>query len=298
MATEIESAGENEAPPEAHEAELTPSEREELVTKKATCPFLGSAIATGELPVRNVPGNPLASVQDVIALGNAGGGDLGKVLGFFASGNHGKMRGPAGNLDTPVPPGLFSLDLPGSQGSHAGHSGILQGDPTQLDSGRFSESDFQRLVDMSHDGFIKRSEIGRFIAQNLKRDSNIKLLPLAKWAKEAVDLSKAVFRRFGKRDQGDSVDAEIQRSLASIAGGNHLLGSAGEFGLLLAFLHNSPRTRHEKEPAFSMAEITAMFKDKELPEGWQTWKKTARDWVNHTLKLASSAAVELVKLKL
>jgi len=119
----------DETTPEAREVDLSPSERAELVTKKATCPFLGSAIATQQLPVRNHPQNPLASVQDVIDLGNTGGGDLGKVLGFFASGNHGRMRsGPAGTLlDTQVPAGLFSLDLPGSQGSHAGHSGILQG---------------------------------------------------------------------------------------------------------------------------------------------------------------------------
>src|SRR5215208_8079813 len=112
MATKIESVGKSEAPPEAREAELTQLERDELVTKKATCPFLGSAIATQVLPVHNQAGNPLASVQDVRRLGNTGGGHLGVALCFFARGNHGKMRGPNGNLDTPVPPGLFSLDLP------------------------------------------------------------------------------------------------------------------------------------------------------------------------------------------
>ena len=301
MDNKTESAGASAAPPEARVVELEPAERDKLVTKKATCPFLGSAIATGQLPVRNEPGNPLASIQDVIDLGNTGGGDLGKVLGFFASGNHGKMRGPTGNLDTPVPqgpPGLFSLDLPGSHGSHAGHSGILQGDPTQLDSGRFSEDDFKRLADRSHDGFIKRSDIARFIAGNFVRDPNAKSLPVAKWAKEAFDLSKALSRRLGRK-RDDNTDAEIRQSFASILGGNHLFGSAGEFGLLLAFLHNSPRTRREDDdPAFSMAEITGMFKDKQFPEGWETWEKTARDWVGHTSRLAASAVLELTRMKI
>lgn len=283
-------------PPETREVQLGVLERDELVTKKATCPFLGSAIATQRLPVRNEAGNPLASIQDVVMLGNKGGGDLGMVLGFFAKGNHGKMRGPTGELDTPVPSGLFSLDLPGSQGSHAGHSGILQDDPNQLDSGRFSNANFERLVDRSQ--FIKRSDIARFIAENITLDPNSESLPLKKWAKEVADLSTLAFKRLGDRNQDNSMENEIQQSIASIAGGNHLMASAGEFGLLLAFLHNSPRTRHDdNDPAFSITDITAMFKDKKFPEGWEEWEKTSRDWVLHTFKLACGAVAELVKMR-
>ena len=43
--------------------------------------------------------------------------------------DHALMRGDDGKLSKKVPNGLFSLELPGSQGSHPGHSGILQGDP-------------------------------------------------------------------------------------------------------------------------------------------------------------------------
>jgi hypothetical protein len=282
-----------ETPPEAREVELTPLERDDLVTKKVTCPFLGSAITTQELPVRNSLVIPLASVQDVVDLGNAGGGNLGEVLQRFARGNHSKMPGS----DTLVPPGLFSLDLPGSQGSHPGHSGILQGDPKQLDSGRFSPADLDRLEAMSHDGFIKRSDIAHFIVENINRDPNSRLFPIAKWIEDAVHLSTAVFQRLGQNAQGNTVDVQILQSITSIAGSNHLVGSAGEFGLLLAFLHNSPRTRHENEdPAFSMAEISAMFKDKEFPADWKTWKKTARDWVLHTSKLAGSAVLDLIRM--
>jgi hypothetical protein len=283
-----------EAAPELREVELTPAERDELVTKKVTCPFLGSAVATRQLTVRNEPANPLASVQEVIDLGNSGGGDLGRVLGFFARGNHGKMHGPSGKLDTPVPPGFFSLDLPGSQGSHPGHSGILQGDPTQLDSGRFSGDDLRRLEDMSHDGFIKRSDIALFIAENLRRDPRSRLFPLALWVREAVDLTRDVLLNLA-HPAADRTEGEIQ-TLARLAGSNNLVGSAGEFGLLLAFLHNSPRTRHDGgDPAFSMAEISAMFRDKKLPDDFQTWRKTARDWIVHTVELAGGAAATLTK---
>ena len=96
--------------------------------------------------MRNDPSKPLASIDDVRKLGNTGGGDLGEVLKVFAQGNHAFMPGPTGQMNVPVPNGQFSPDFPGSQGSHPGHSGILQGDPKQLNSGRFSEADFDRLT--------------------------------------------------------------------------------------------------------------------------------------------------------
>src|SRR5262245_37283673 len=105
--------------------ELSGDERALVVEKKATCPFIGSAIAQGKLAVRNDAQDPLASIEDVRKLGNTGGGDLGDVLARFASGNHALMRGNSGKLDKRVPSGLFSLEFPGSQGSHPGHSGIL-----------------------------------------------------------------------------------------------------------------------------------------------------------------------------
>ena len=69
------------------------------------------------------------------------------------------MRGASGKLDAPAPVNLFSLELPGSQGSHPGHSCILHGDPETPDSGRFSQTDFDRLLNHAQDGAIKRSEV-------------------------------------------------------------------------------------------------------------------------------------------
>ena len=106
---------------------LTDQVSDQMVRKKVTCPFLGSAVHQKFLAVRGDADNPLASIEDVRRLGNSGGGDLGDLLVMFASGNHAFMRGDDGKLSEKVPNGLFSLELPGSQGSHPGHSGILQG---------------------------------------------------------------------------------------------------------------------------------------------------------------------------
>jgi len=87
--------------------ELNGDERALLAEKKATCPFIGSAVAQGDLAVRFDAEDPLASIEDVRRLGNSGGGDLGDLLVLFASGNHAFMRGDSGKLDNPVPSGLF-----------------------------------------------------------------------------------------------------------------------------------------------------------------------------------------------
>src|SRR5262249_27018608 len=130
--------------------------RAAIVEKKATCPFVGTAVALKKLLVLGSD-RPLAPIEgqgSVAELGDLGGGALGrKVLTSSPGGNHHFMlpsganaSDPAAKLDTAVPPNTFSLDFPGSQGSHPGHSGILQDDakgaPTKLDSGGFSHAAF------------------------------------------------------------------------------------------------------------------------------------------------------------
>ena len=73
-------------------AELSVDEKDLLVEKKATCPFIGSAVAQGKLAVRNSAKNPLARIEDVRKLGNTSRGDLGDLLVVFATGNHAFMR--------------------------------------------------------------------------------------------------------------------------------------------------------------------------------------------------------------
>lgn len=285
---------------------LSDNERASLVEKKVTCPFVGSLVAQGDLAVRNEAGNPLASIEDIRTLGNSGGGDLGDLLVFFAEGNHAFMRGAGGKLDAPAPANLFSLELPGSQGSHPGHSGMLQGDPAALDSGRFSQPDFDRLLSHAKDGVIKRSDVGRFIAENLVRDPKSKVADLNTAELLAGDVlnlvgaagSALVNKVFGSAKGGGANHRDVEEKLTKIGGENNLVGSAGEFGLLFAFVANKPGAKKvQGEPTVDVDDLKTMFISKRLPNGWETWKKSRLDWVTNTTGLLLSAAKEYRKLK-
>src|SRR5215510_5066969 len=284
---------------------LNDSEKALIVEKKATCPFIGSAVAQGDLAVRNEARNPLASIEDVRILGNSGGGDLGDLLAIFAAGNHALMRGSSRKLDAVAPTNLFSLEFPASQGSHPGHSGILQGDPETVDSGRFSQSDFDRLLSRANDGVIKRSDLGRFIAGNLIRDPRSKVADLNTAELLAADVahlvetagSALVSKLFGS-DKGGTTHRDVEEKLTKLTGENNLVGSCGEFGLLFAFVANKPGARKVKgEPTVDVADLKTMFVDKRLPQGWESWKKSRVDWVTNTTGLLVSAAKEYRRLK-
>jgi len=283
---------------------LGPEELSKIVVQKATCPFVGTAVATGHLPVHNEATNPLARIEDVRRLGNTGGGDLGEVLAFFAAGNHAWMRGPEGRLDQKAPGGFFSLELPGSQGSHAGHSGILEGDPRELDSGRLSLADFERLRGLAVDGFIRRSDVGKFIAGNLHNDPKSKVFGTSVAKLLAADLGQFVTSAGSelltrlRGSAGESLHRELEEKLTALTGEDNLVGSSGEFGLLFAFLANSPRTkRWAGEPALSLEDIEWMFVRKRFPEGCESWRKTRADWLANTAALMLSAAKAYLALR-
>jgi hypothetical protein len=286
--------------------ELNGEEKALLVERKAACPFIGSAVSQGQLPVRNDAKDPLASIEDVRKLGNTGGGDLGDLLVLFASGNHAFMCGDSGKLDKSVPSGLFSLEFPGSQGSHPGHSGILQGDPEMPGSGRLSEADFARLTSRAKDGWIKRSDVGRFIAENLLKDPKSKVFGKKTAALLASDLfefvettgSALLSKLFGSDEHANTTHRDIEEKLTKLTGEDNLVGSAGEFGLLFAFLVNKPGAKEvEDEPALAVQDLKVMFVDKHLPDGWDTWKKSRIDWVRNTTGLLISAGKEYRTLK-
>ncbi len=286
--------------------ELSGDEKALLVEKKATCPFIGSAVAQGELPVRHDAKDPLASIEDVRRLGNTGGGDFGDLLVLFASGNHAFMRGDSGKLDKSVPSGLFSLEFPGSQGSHPGHSGILQGDPEIPGSGRLSEADFARLTSRAKDGWIKRSDAGRFIAENLLKDPKSKVFGKNTAALLASDLAGFVestgaalkSKLFASHEDASTTPRDLEEKLTKLLGEDNLVGSAGEFGLLFAFLANKPGAKEiDDEPAVAVEDLKAMFVDKRLPDEWETWKKSRIDWVRNTTGLMISASKEYRTLK-
>jgi hypothetical protein len=281
--------------------DLSGDEKVFVVHKKATCPFIGAAVNQGDLPVRHDAKNPLAAIEDVRRLGNTGGGHLGEVLMLFANGNHGLMRGDSELLDHPVSEGLFSLEFPGSQGSHPGHSGILQGDPHVLDSGRLNEENFGRLISRARDGLIKRSDVGRFIAENVFRDPNSKVLEGAnagEFAHDFFQLLKSITLAAVGIFDDDANHRDVQQKFTKLTGADNLIGSAGEFGLLFAFLANKPSAEEvDGEPAVAVEDLKLMFVEKRLPAGWETWKKSRIDWVKNTKSLYDSAKEEYARLK-
>jgi len=277
---------------------LGPEALGEIVEKKATCPFVGTAVATGHLAVHNEAANPLARIDDVRRLGNSGGGDLGDFLVLFAAGNHAFMQGPDGHLGQRVPDGLFSLEFPGSQGSHPGHSGILQADPEKLDSGRLSLPDFQRLAGRATDGCIKRSDVGKFIAENLHRDPKSKVSGAPVAERLANDLGLFVAsavrdlleRLHGCNDVVSTSRGEFEQKLTKLLGEDNLVGSCGEYGLMFAFLANRPGAKQlDGEPALFLEDLRSMFVDKRFPDGWESWKKTRADWITNATALMVSA---------
>ncbi|MGZ5494341.1 MAG: hypothetical protein ACXWHG_12100 [Thermoanaerobaculia bacterium] len=289
----------------ASELHLSAEITAQIVRTKATCPFIGTAVATGALPVRNDADNPLASIDDVRALGNTGGGDLGDLLQLFATGNHSRMRGRSGKLDTRTPPGLFSLEFPGSQGSHPGHSGILEGDPHTMGSGRLSLDDFERLARRARNGLITRTDVAHFIAENLHRDANSKVGSSA--ATSLLGDLNVFVRTLGPTlvkklaaSEHEAVDAhrDVEEKLTKLLGEDNLVGSAGEFGLLFAFFAHKPAAAPiDGEPAISVRDLQAMFVDKQFPEGWRSWKKSRADWVRNTTALLVSAGAEYLRLR-
>jgi len=280
--------------------------KSQIVQTKATCPFIGTAVSTVDLAVRNDPDNPLASVDDVRELGNTGGGDLGDVLQLFATGNHLLMRGSQGKLDTKMPPGLFSLEFPGSHGSHPGHSGILQGDPRTLASGRLSLVDFERLTRRARAGVVTRSDVARFIAENLHRDPNSKVFGTATAALLLGDLNSfvgsigptLVTRLSASGARGADAHRDLEAKLTKLLGEDNLVGAAGEFGLLFAFLANKSDAKQvDGEPTIAVSDLQGMFVDKRFPEGWRTWRKSRADWVKSTTALLLGAGAELLRLR-
>jgi hypothetical protein len=292
--------------PTAGTIELDHTDSSQLVERKVTCPFVGSAVAQGKLLVRNTLDNPLARIEDLKGLGNSGGGDLGDLLVLFASGNHAFMKGSTEALDTPAPDGLFSLEFPGSQGSHPGHSGILQGDPRTIGSGRLSLDDFARLTRRATNGAVGRSDTARFIAENLHWDPDAKVFgtgAIAAFGEDLFSLLGSTAASWISRlsDSGDDAHAAhriMETRLTKLLGDDNLVGSAGEYGLLFAFLANRPGApKIDGEPALSLRDLQDMFVHKQLPLGWASWIKTRRDWTLNTFALLVGAGKEYRRLR-
>lgn len=267
---------------------LSEDQRKEIGERMATCPFVGTAVATGQLQVHNSAEAPLAAIDDIAQLGDRGGGDLGtRVLKLFARGNHSRWVVPAEGVGPFVPDGLFSLQFGGSQGAHAGHSGILLGDPNEIGRGRLDPAQFDRLAGHAdRNGRLSIDSVGDFIADNLKRDPDAQVLPVRKLIGDIARLLKELKDVVLGGDEAE--ETEAVEALTKLLGEDHLMGSAGEWGLLFAFLKNSPNS---DDGDIALSDVRAMFVDKRFPAGWETWKKSALSWINATRQLATDAAL-------
>lgn len=260
-------------------------EQNEVAEKMATCPFVGTAVATGQLQMLNTAENPLASIDEVARLGDLGGGDLGThVLKLFARGNHSRIPG---DIHALVPTGTFSLQFGGSQGAHAGHSGILLGNPDEVGRGRFDQGEFKRLVaHADRNGRLSIDSIGDFIADNLKRDPNAQVLPAWQLIKDAAQLLSE-FKDVVLGEGNETQKTEAFEALTKLLSEDNLAGSAGEWGLLFAFLKNSPNS---DDGDIALSDVKVMFVDKQFPIGWETWAKSTLDWIKATLQLIKDAS--------
>lgn len=265
----------------------TRGERVEIAERMATCPFVGAAVAEDKLPLFNRIENPLARIDDIVSLGDSGGGNLGtRVLKLFARGNHSRWVIAEEGADTLVPDGTFSLIFGGSRGAHAGHSGILLGDPGETGRGRFDQSRFDRLcAHADRDGRLSIDAVGDFIAENLKRDPDAQVLPALQLIRDTarlLDEFKDVILGDDESEKTETIEA-----LTKLLGDDHLVASAGEWGLLFAFLKNSPNS---DDGDISLADVRPMFVDKRLPAGWEKWEKSALTWIRATLRLTKDAS--------
>lgn len=305
---------------------LTDAERREVVTKKATCPFVSTAIAIKKVFVFGSKADPYAIISgkpgDIASVANAGGGDLGLGFEVVARGNHHKS--PVTGKEAPA--GMFSLHFPASLGAHPAHSFILMGDPKRTDSGRIDASNLDRLIKPKSQGgraetvggklVVRRSELGAFVADNVACDEQS--ITIARRPFEVVGLLGRDIFEF-KRSEARLVAAKLDGSLGNdeltdmldkllrIAVGNSLVASAAEMGLLATFLEGSEdAVRSSIDPGLATTDIEGMYAGtkgpdgtydplgKHFPRNWETQPKTIQGFLKNTIAILASAATHEV----
>lgn len=277
--------------------EMTPEERKDVVEKKATCPFVGAAVALKKLDVLGTIANPLARIHDIAALGDVAGGDLGShVLAVFARGNQHRMHGPDANspLDVETPPDTFSLDFPPSQGSHPGHSGMLENGSKGRFHGAIDDAAIARLIEHAVDAsgrrkgdegfqgpvFIRRSDIGAFIWDNVASDP------------ESVYLGHGLTGGLASGVKDLVLHPSVEK-IVHFSGIDNVIGSCGEFGLLMTFLER-PDIEIDGQPVITVHDVQTMFHDRKLPVDWASRPRSSVRWVEHTVALFTAAEGERI----
>jgi hypothetical protein len=303
-----------------HPLNLSDDDRRAIIQKKATCPFVGTALALKRLFVFGSTDKPLARIMGLGsagAIGDTGGGNLSLGFQVVARADHGfDPRHVA------APVGMFSLEFPATQGVHFGHSYILTGDPKTPNSGRLNTSNLQRLIGQQGDGghaesaddgtlVVRRSQLGKFVAQNVACDPKAvtgglkQILLMGKdLAALAADTAEAVEAQVdGTLQASDDtkIRADLERLLAN---DNDILKASGEYGLLTMLLAPSPNARTiNGEPALSVEDIENIFVGKRdangnydpltrtFPPNWESTPKTLGAVFKHTIMILHTAAI-------
>lgn len=310
---------------------LTADQRREMVSKKVTCPFVGTALAMKKLAVYGTLADPFAVIAGGAgspafapakagsAVAAGGAGDLAQGFRIVARGNH-----STSGSGTRAPEGMFSLDFPNSQGAHAAHSFILMGNPRKRDTGRLNEKNLGRLIGEKSAGghaerlgdklVVRRSELGQFVARNVACDPNAVSIARTPFGfvsllgGDIADFTRSAGRLAIAKLSGNPSEAEktkLLEDMLAIAVRNNLVGASGELGLLMTALEGSPNavTLPDGERALAASDIEAMFAGKKvdgrydpltrtLPPNWDTTPKTLTQFLLNTLEILRIAGLE------
>jgi hypothetical protein len=298
--------------------QLTAGERMQMATRMGVCPFVGSKIAQGELPIYGSKDNPLAKIEDIAAAGGAG--SLGPhVLPIFAQGNHDMMLGPDGKLSVPCPEGFFSLHLLGSKGSHGANSGILH-EPLNrsLGAGRRSPEDFDWLKGFANaHGKLDVKGMGRAIAERMAEykdlDPSVMVSGAAVFEAIGLDgvrvvsgaasalveaLENKLRDLFGDGTPAKKEHRALVERLTTLTGQNTLVGSCGEWALLFAGWANAPGVRQrDGSIQLDFASIEPQFLKGKTPAEFDAAEKSAIDWAKTTAQITLHAFLEYRRLR-
>lgn len=130
-------------------------------------------------------------------------------------------------------------------------------------SGRLSEVDFARLTCRAKEGWIKRSDVGSFIVENLVKDPKSKVFGKSTITLLTGDLLAFVqtigpallAKIFGSDEDMRKGYQNLEEKLTKLLGEDNPVRSAGEFGLFFAFFANKPGAKEiDGEPAVFCAD--------------------------------------------
>jgi hypothetical protein len=126
-------------------------------------------------------------------------------------------------------------------------------DPQVVGSGRPSRLNFDRLAARANNGVIKRSEVGRFVAENLVKDPNsgvfgIKVATLFDgdlFAFVATIGPALIGTVFGSTEDASRANREFEGKFTKLTGDDNLFGSL--WRIWSAFLSPSEQARREQD---------------------------------------------------